>query len=62
MLGLWILIVGAGLYVVLADPDGTRQMLPADLPYPLVHYALLALLAFLIFSLISHVRNFGRVE
>ena len=62
MLGLSILIVGAGLYVVLADPDGTRRVLPADVPYPMVHYGLLVVLVFLILSLISNVRNFGRTS
>jgi ubiquinone biosynthesis protein len=62
MLGLSILIVGAGLYFVLADPDDARRMLPADVPYPLVHYGLLVVLVFLILSLISNVRTFGRVD
>jgi hypothetical protein len=62
MLGLSVLMVGAILYVVLADPDGTRRVLPADIPYPFVHYTLLAVLVVLIVSLIANVRNFGRVD
>ena len=45
------LVVGAALYVVLANPDGTRAVVPAQVPYTWVHLGLLALLVLLILSL-----------
>jgi hypothetical protein len=34
-------------------------MLPRDLPYPLVHYGLLALLVILVVVLVSNMRGMG---
>ena len=58
-LGAGILLVGATLYVVLAYPSDTERMLPRDLPYPFVHYGLLALLVILIVVLVSNMRGMG---
>ena len=54
--------IGAVLYVVLANPDGTRAVLPAQVPYTWVHVGLLAALLFLILSLALQGRRLGRVE
>jgi hypothetical protein len=56
------LVVGGLLYFVLADPDGTRAVLPTQVPYTLVHVALLVVLALLIASLVLHGRQLGRQE
>jgi len=48
-----VLVVGAILYVVMADPDGTRRLLPSGITYPIVHASLTILLLLLIGSLIS---------
>ena len=61
-LGVAVLAVGGALYFVLADPDGTRRILPDGLSYGWVHAGLVVLLVFLIMTLVSHVRNFGRME
>jgi predicted unusual protein kinase regulating ubiquinone biosynthesis (AarF/ABC1/UbiB family) len=58
-LGAAVLLVGAILYVVMADPDGTRRLLPAGVTYPVVHFSLTILLLVLIGSLILHLRQFG---
>jgi predicted unusual protein kinase regulating ubiquinone biosynthesis (AarF/ABC1/UbiB family) len=58
-LGVSVLVVGAALYVVLADPEDTRRVLPSDMPYPFVHYGLLTLLVILIVVLIQHLRGLG---
>ena len=58
-LGGGILLVGAALYVVLAYPGDTERMLPRDLPYPFVHYGLLALLIILVVVLVSNMRGMG---
>jgi hypothetical protein len=58
-LGVGVLLVGAALYIVLADPEDTKRMLPSDLPYGVVHYGLLALLIILIVVLISNMRGMG---
>jgi predicted unusual protein kinase regulating ubiquinone biosynthesis (AarF/ABC1/UbiB family) len=53
------LIVGAGLYFVLADPSGTRALLPAEVSYDVVHLGLVILLVALILRLVLHVRSLG---
>jgi ubiquinone biosynthesis protein len=58
-LGVSVLVVGAALYLVLAYPNDTERMLPRDVPYPLVHYGLLALLVMLIVVLVSSMRGMG---
>ena len=58
-LGAAILVVGATLYFVLADPDDTKKIIPSDLPYPLLHYGLLTILVILILVLVSHMRSMG---
>jgi predicted unusual protein kinase regulating ubiquinone biosynthesis (AarF/ABC1/UbiB family) len=58
-LGVGVLLVGAVLYVVLAFPDETRAVIPRDMPYPFLHYGLLALLVILIVNLIANVRGMG---
>ena len=58
-LGVSVLAVGAALYLVLAYPNDTERMLPRDVPYPLVHYGLLALLVVLIVVLVSSMRGMG---
>jgi ubiquinone biosynthesis protein len=54
-----VLVVGALLYLVLAFPDDTRRILPADMPYSVVHFGLLIGLLVLIAVLIRHVRGLG---
>ena len=61
-LGLSVLVVGGALYFVLADPDGTRRVLPQGMPYAWVHGGLVIGLIVLILILVSQVRSFGRVE
>jgi predicted unusual protein kinase regulating ubiquinone biosynthesis (AarF/ABC1/UbiB family) len=61
-LGVAVLAVGGALYFVLADPEDTRRLLPAGMPYPMVHGGLLILLLLLIGSLILHLRQFGRQQ
>ena len=56
------LLVGGALYFVLADPDQTRAVLPSQVPYTLVHVALLAVLILLILSLVIHGRQIGREQ
>jgi ubiquinone biosynthesis protein len=56
-LGVSVLFVGALLYFVLADPDDTRRILPAGMPYTMVHVGLLAILLVLIATLIRHLLN-----
>ena len=58
-LGVGVLVVGGLLYVVLAYPDETREVAPRDLPYPLLHYGLLAILIILIVTLVSNMRGMG---
>jgi predicted unusual protein kinase regulating ubiquinone biosynthesis (AarF/ABC1/UbiB family) len=58
-LGLGVLVVGAALYLVLAYPNDTERMLPRDVPYPLVHYGLVALLVVLVVALVSNMRGMG---
>ena len=54
-----VLGVGGALYFVLAYPMETRQLAPRDLPYPFLHYGLLALLVILIVVLVSNLRGMG---
>jgi ubiquinone biosynthesis protein len=61
-LGAGVLVVGAVLYFVMADPDGTRRLLPAGVSYPIVHASLTFLLLLLIGSLVLHLRQFGRQD
>jgi predicted unusual protein kinase regulating ubiquinone biosynthesis (AarF/ABC1/UbiB family) len=58
-LGVAALLVGAGLYVVMADPDGTRAALPEGVPYPIVHLGLLAALIVLVIAIVAHMRQLG---
>jgi ubiquinone biosynthesis protein len=58
-LGVGVLLVGFVLYLVLAYPDQARSVIPRDMPYPLLHYGLLALLVLLIINLIANVRGMG---
>jgi hypothetical protein len=58
-LGIGVLAVGGFLYLVLAYPRETRQMIPGDLPYPFLHYGLLGLLIILVVVLISNLRDMG---
>ena len=61
-LGMSLLVVGTALYAILADPDGTRRLLPAGVSYGWVHGGLLVLLLLLILSLVAQVRQYGRVN
>jgi ubiquinone biosynthesis protein len=61
-LGAAVLVVALALYFVLAEPDETRQILPAGVPYPMVHGGLVVLLLLLVTSLILHLRQFGRQD
>jgi predicted unusual protein kinase regulating ubiquinone biosynthesis (AarF/ABC1/UbiB family) len=61
-LGMSVLLVGAGLYLVLAYPDDTRRILPAGMDYTWVHVGLLAALLLLIATLVRHVRGLGRED
>jgi hypothetical protein len=61
-LGVAVLGVGGVLYFVMADPDGTRRLLPSGVSYPVVHFSLTVLLLVLIGSLVLHLRQFGRQE
>jgi ubiquinone biosynthesis protein len=57
-----VLVVGAVLYLVLVFPDDTRRILPKGMDYTWVHLGLLAILLFLIVSLIRSMRGIGRVD
>ena len=61
-LGLAALVVGAGLYVLLARPDTARAVLPAQVPTDWVHAGLLALLLALIAALVLQGRDLSRGE
>ena len=58
-LGFAVLIVGGFLYVVLAFRDETEQMLPREMPYPLLHYGLVVLLIILVVGIIQNMRRMG---
>jgi predicted unusual protein kinase regulating ubiquinone biosynthesis (AarF/ABC1/UbiB family) len=59
-LGMATLVVGAALYLVLADPTDARAMTPAQVPFDWVHPILLAILVVLIVALVDNFRQFGR--
>jgi hypothetical protein len=61
-LGLSVLVVGAGLYMVLAFPDDTRRFLPREVDYTWVHVGLLVILVYLLLTLIRNVRGLGRED
>jgi predicted unusual protein kinase regulating ubiquinone biosynthesis (AarF/ABC1/UbiB family) len=61
-LGVATLLAAAALYVVLADPDGTRAVLPAWMPYEWAHVGLLVTVVVLVVLLIAHLRGVGRPE
>lgn len=56
-LGVSAVVVGAALYVVLADPSGTRAILPSGIPYGVVHAGLVVLLLVIVITLIIFVRR-----
>ena len=56
-LGLAVLLVGALLYFVLAEPDETRRYLPGGVDYSWVHYGLVVLLLVLIGRLVLDLRR-----
>jgi predicted unusual protein kinase regulating ubiquinone biosynthesis (AarF/ABC1/UbiB family) len=58
-LGLALVAVGGFLYVVLAFRDETQQMLPREVPYPLLHAGLLILLVILVVGVIQSMRGMG---
>ncbi len=58
-LGMSVLVVGAALYFVLADPNDASTIIPREMPLPWVHVTLLGLLIILILVLVNHVRGLG---
>jgi predicted unusual protein kinase regulating ubiquinone biosynthesis (AarF/ABC1/UbiB family) len=60
-LGVAVLAVGAALYVTLARPDVARQVTPREVPFDLVHPALLVILIGLIVALWDQVRRLSSV-
>jgi hypothetical protein len=58
-LGFAVLVVGGSLYVVLAFRDETEQMLPSEMPYPLLHYGLVVVLVILVVGIIQNMRRMG---
>jgi predicted unusual protein kinase regulating ubiquinone biosynthesis (AarF/ABC1/UbiB family) len=50
-----VLLVGAGLYFVLADPDEARRLTPSMIPFDLMHLLLLGLLLLLLVALIQSI-------
>ena len=61
-LGVSVLVAGALLYFVLADPDDTRRILPRGMEYGWVHAGLVVVLLLLILALIRHVRALGSTD
>jgi len=61
-LGLAALVVGAGLYSLLARPDTARDVLPDQVPTDWVHAGLLALLLVLLAALVLQGRDLSRRE
>jgi ubiquinone biosynthesis protein len=59
-LGISALVVGALLYVVLADRKDTEAMLPPEMPYDGVQYGLLIVLVVIIVVLIAQIRKLSR--
>jgi hypothetical protein len=58
-LGVATLVVFVGLYLVMADPDGTQAWLPSGIPYSFVHLALLTILVVLVVAIVAHMRRLG---
>ena len=61
-LGVAILGIGALLYIVLADPDDARRVVPREIPLLWVHLGLLILLLLLIVGLINYVRGLSQED
>ncbi len=61
-LGVSAVVLGIALYLVLADPDGTRRFLPTGLPYPVVHYGLVVALVVILIALVLSVRGLSRED
>jgi predicted unusual protein kinase regulating ubiquinone biosynthesis (AarF/ABC1/UbiB family) len=59
-LGVAVLVVGAGLYMVLADPTDVRRVMPPQIDFDLLHPILLGLLILLIIMLWDQVRRLSR--
>jgi ubiquinone biosynthesis protein len=59
-LGAATLVAAGLLYAVLADPSGTRAILPQGMPYEWVHVGLLVLVVVLVAALVSQLRRYGR--
>jgi predicted unusual protein kinase regulating ubiquinone biosynthesis (AarF/ABC1/UbiB family) len=57
-----VLALGAVLYLVLVFPDDTRRILPRELDYNWFQLGILAVILFLIVSLIRSMRGIGRVD
>ncbi len=58
-LGFAVVVVGGFLYVVLAFRNETEQMLPPEMPYPLLHYGLVVLLVILVVGIVQNMRRMG---
>jgi predicted unusual protein kinase regulating ubiquinone biosynthesis (AarF/ABC1/UbiB family) len=50
-----VLMIGAGLYFVLADPEHARDLTPSFMPFEAVHLVLLGLLLLLILALVQSI-------
>ena len=61
-LGMAALVVGAVLYIVLANPDGTKEVMPREVPYPLLHLTLLVVLLVIIGAIVQYIRGLGRED
>ncbi len=61
-LGMAALLVGAVLYIVLANPDGTQEVMPREVPYPLLHITLLVVLLVIVGAIVQHIRGLGRED
>ena len=61
-LGISALVVGAALYVVLADDRDVRNMLPSQMPYDAVHLGLLVVLIVLIATLVAFIRGLSQED
>jgi len=57
-----VLVVGGFLYLVLAFRDDTRRVLPKEIDYTWFQLGVLALLLFLIVTLIRNMRSIGRED
>jgi len=58
-LGVALAAAGGFLYIVLAFRDETQQMLPREVPYPLLHAGLLVLVVVLVLGIIQSMRGMG---